>query len=82
MFDPGAAQVTKKLGNVFVGKGLTRLQLHNQFAGHKQIGKIIAKHCSVFVQHLQCVLLPDLNASLGQPMGQPVFIDFFQMAVF
>lgn len=81
MLNPRAAQISKKLRDVFIGEGLARLQLHNQFTTDKQIGKIIAKNSPVLVQDLQGMLLFNLDIRLAQPIGQSIFINFFQMAM-
>ena len=81
MLNSGAAQVAEQLGGMLVSQSLAGFQLDNQFTEDKQVGKIITKHGSVLIEHLQGVLLLDLNTRLAKPVGQPVLINFFQMPV-
>ena len=81
MLNPAAAQIAKKLSDMLVGKSFARFQFDDQFAVNQQIGKIITENRSILVQHLQSVLLFNLNARLAKPIGQPVLINLFQMPV-
>ena len=71
MFNPAAAQIAQQLGDMFIGQGFARLQLNDQFSTDEQVGKIVAENCSILVQHLQSMLLFNLNARFAKPAGSP-----------
>ena len=81
MLDPTASQITQQLSHVLVCECLARLQFDDQFILDNQISKIVSENGSIFIQHLQGMLLLDLHASLTKPMCQTVFVYFFQMSV-
>ena len=47
---------------MFVSQCFACLEFHNEFIGNKQICKIITQNRSIFVAHLQRMLLFDLDA--------------------
>ena len=81
MLNSAATQIAQQLSDMLVCQGFARFQFDDQFAVNQQIGKIITQNRSIFVQHLQSVLLFNLSARLTKPIGQPVLINLFQMPV-
>ena len=66
---------------MFIGNGFTCFQFNNEFAFDEQIGEIVTENSSILIQNLQRKLLFHPQSSLPQAVCQPVFIDFFQMAM-
>jgi len=82
VFDAGGTEVAQELSNVFVGKRLHRLQFHDQAVVHEQIGEVFADESAILIVNGQRVLLLHVQAQFAEPVGQGVFIDLFQVAMF
>lgn len=61
---------------------LTGFYLNNQFFLNQQVGNIIAKECSIFIEHFQWILLLNTKPLLAQTMSQGIFIYLFHMTMF
>ena len=81
MLDVGRFQIAKKLSNMFVGNRLGSFEFHHQKALNKKIGEKISEYCAVFIQHLNGVLLLDLQALFAESVSQCIFVNFFEVTV-
>ena len=80
MFDPCGSQIAEDLGDVFVSDRSTGFEYDDVRALNEQIGEVVAKRRTVFVEYCDRDLLLDADPLFAKAMSEAVLVDFLQMS--
>ena len=79
MFNPRGAQVTKELRHVLIHNVPRGLQFCYQLVFNKQIGIEISQERSIFVKHLERVLLLYFETLFTQAVCERILVNLLDM---
>ena len=79
MFNSCGSQVAENLGDVFFRDCFTGFKFDDEHAFDEQVGEVVAKRRSIFVEYDDRYLLFNTNALLAKAMSEAVLVNFLQM---
>lgn len=79
MLNARSPQVAQKLGNVLISRRARRFQFNDETVINEEVSEVFPENRSIFVQHLERMLLFHIHSSFSRPVDQRILVNLLQV---